>query len=173
MTNKDQDTEVILDEEYEFCVDEVLPPEYKMCGLISEWLKTNLENLQDDYGHKIFNKVNYGYNEETLKSFGKKPVVDVYVDNIEYDSDFQYNSPVKAHTIIIFHIKGGNSDNSYLAACQIHDYLMNKFLTEKDWRELNNVISETVITNSQLLNHPRSGWAVMGAFELEHTLYRF
>ena len=164
-------TEIILDEEYEFQVEEKTMPDYKMTALISQWIYTNLENLTDDNDSKVFNKVNYGYNEEALKSFGRKPVCDVYVDNIEYDSDLQESVPVKAHSIIIFHIKGGN-DMAYLKACQIHDYIMQQFIENDEWKCLADLVDNTVITNSELLNHPRNGWAVMGAFELSHTLYR-
>lgn len=164
-------TEIILDEDYEFAVEERTIPDYKMTGRISQWIHQNLAELRDDDAHVIFNKVNYGYNEETLKSFGKKPVCDIYIDNIEYDSDLQISTPVKAHSIIIFHIKAG-SDTSYLRACQLHDYIMQQFISNDEWKSLEDHIIDTVITNSQILNHPRKGWAAMGVFELEHTLYR-
>ena len=163
--------EIILDEEYEFAVEEKTKPDYKMTALISQWIYSNLENLTDDNEEIIFNKVNYGYNEESLKSFGKKPVCDVYVNNVDYESDLQESVPVATHSIIIFHVKGGN-DTAYLKACQLHDYIMQQFIENKEWQELDDIVSNTVITNSELLNHPRKGWAVMGAFEVEHTLYR-
>ena len=163
--------EIILDEEYEFAVTEKTIPDYRMCGQISQWIHNNLEELTDDDDHVIFGKVNYGYNEETLKSFGKKPVADVYIDNIDYSSDFTVHTPITAHSIIIFHVKGGN-DSAYLKACQLHDYIMQQFIDNEDWKCLTDMVVDTVITNSELLNHPRNGWAVMGAFEVEHTLYR-
>lgn len=163
--------EIIINEEYEFAVKEKTKPDYKMTALISQWIYSNLENLTDDNEEIIFNKVNYGYNEESLKSFGKKPVCDLYVDNIDYESDLQESVPVAAHSIIIFHVKGGN-DKAFLKACQLHDYIMQQFIENTDWQELDDIVINTVITNSELLNHPRNGWAVMGAFEIEHTLYR-
>ena len=163
--------EIILDEEYEFQVEQATIPDYRMCGQISQWIYNNLKNLTDDDDHKLFGKVNYGYNEETLKSFGSKAVADVYVDSIEYDTDFTIHSPVTAHSIVIFHVKGGN-DKAYLKACQLHDYIMQQFIENDDWKSLEDYVVDTHITNSQIMNHPRNGWAVMGAFELSHTLYR-
>ena len=164
MTNLD------IDETYTFEVTESTIPDYRMCASISQWIHTNLENLTDDDDHKLFNKINYGYNEETLKGFGKKPVADVYVNNIEYDADITYTRPESATSVIIFHVKG-TSDKAYLKACELHDYIMQQFIENREWRELDTIVRDTVVTTSRLLNHPRNGWAVMGAFELRHDLY--
>ena len=163
--------EVDLDENYEFTIAKSIIPDYKMCSLISEWIHTNLTNLTDDNDNKLFNKVNYGYNEDTLKTFGKKPTCDVYVDNIDYDEDITESRPLTAHSIIIFYVKGAN-DAAYIKTCQIHDYIMQQFIENPNWKELDNIVRNTVITNSQVMNQTiNKKWGVMGAFELEHQLY--
>lgn len=163
-------TDIELNAEYDFEIKESTIPKYQMCASISQWIYSNLENLLDDDHHKLFNKINYGYNEDTLKSFGKKPVADIYMDTVDYDEDFTSDYPEAVNSIIIFHVKG-TSDKAYLKACEIHDYIMQQFIENVDWRELESIVKDTHITNSQLMNHPRNGWAVMGAFELRHDLY--
>ena len=65
--------EVDVDVTYEFTVTGKTSPDYQCCTAIIEWIKSNLENLKDDCNTPLFSKVNYGYNSETLKGFGKKP----------------------------------------------------------------------------------------------------
>jgi len=162
---------VEIDETYTFKVTESTVPDYKMCASISQWIHNNLENLTDDDNHKIFNKVNYGFNENILKTFGKKPVADVYVNNIDYDSDFELCRPVSVHSIIVFYVKGAN-DVAYIKICELHDYIMQQFIENDDWKELTGVVRNTVVTNSQVMNQPiQKKWGVMGAFELRHDLY--
>ena len=163
-------TNIDMDETYTFEVTESTIPDYRMCASISQWIYSNLENITDDNDHKLFNKVNYGYNEETLKSFGKKPVADIYIDHVEYSSDLRYTKPETAHSIIILHVKGAN-DKAYLKACQLHDYIMQKYIDDMDWRELEDIVRDTIIVNSEIMNHPRNGWSNMCAFELKHELY--
>lgn len=164
-------TNIPINEEFEFDLSESTIPDYKMCALISQWIHDNLEQLTDDDDHKLFNKVNYGFNEDILKTFGKKPVCDIYVDNIEYESDITYSKPESAHSIIIFYIKGAN-DKAYIQTCQIHDYIMQQFIKNEDWKHLQGIVRDTVITNSQVMNQPiNKKWGVMGAFELRHDLY--
>ena len=83
----------------------------------------------------IFNKISYGYDAEKLKTFGKKPTADIYIDHVEYDSTFDNCAPVSVHTIIIFYMKGAN-DVAYLKTTELHDLLMQKFLTDEDWKIL-------------------------------------
>lgn len=164
-------TNIPINEEFEIELSESTIPDYKMCALISQWIHNNLESLTDDDDHKLFNKVNYGFNEDILKTFGKKPVCDIYVDNIEYESDITYSKPASAHSIIIFYVKGAN-DVSYLKTCQIHDFIMQQFIENEDWKHLPGIVRDTVITNSQVMNQPiNKKWGVMGAFELRHDLY--
>lgn len=164
-------TNIPINEEFEIELSESTIPDYKMCALISQWIHDNLEQLTDDDDHKLFNKVNYGFNEDILKTFGKKPVCDIYVDNIEYESDITYSKPESAHSIIIFYVKGAN-DKAYIQTCQIHDYIMQQFIKNEDWKHLQGIVRDTVITNSQVMNQPiNKKWGVMGAFELRHDLY--
>lgn len=164
-------TNIPINEEFEIELSESTIPDYKMCALISQWIHDNLEQLTDDDDHKLFNKVNYGFNEDILKTFGKKPVCDIYVDNIEYESDITYSKPGSAHSIIIFYVKGAN-DKAYIQTCQIHDYIMQQFIENEDWKHLQGIVRDTVITNSQVMNQPiNKKWGVMGAFELRHDLY--
>ena len=94
------DQEVPVDITYTFCVKQQTLPDYGCCTSIIQWLKNNLESLKDDYNTPLFSKVNYGYNEETLKGFGKKPVADVYINNIEYSSDLYNNTPATVTSLL-------------------------------------------------------------------------
>lgn len=162
--------EVDLDETYTFTIRERLTPEFSMSTEISNWLKTNLESLKDDYNKSLFGKVNLGYSEESLRTFGKKPVCDVYIDTVEYNTDFDYEVPVKVNTFVLFYFKGANSP-VYSKACELHDLLMQEFLSNKEWRE-SNVVRHTTVTNSEIRIQPiNKKWGVMGAFELSHELY--
>ena len=169
MTNE---LEVDVDAEYTFQISETTSnPDYRMAKSVSEWLKTNLESLTDDNDKTIFNKVSYGYDKEKLKTFGKKPTADIYIDRVEYDSTLDSNAPVSVNTIIIFYMKGAN-DVAYLKTTELHDLLMQMFLTEEDWKICSGVVRDTVITNSQLMSQPSSKkWGAMGAFQLKHYLY--
>lgn len=164
--------EVDLDEHYTFTITETTSnPDYRMAHSISQWLQQNLENLTDDNNVKIFNKVSYGFDSEKLKTFGKKPTADIYIDHVEYDSTFDNCAPESVHTIIIFYMKGAN-DVAYLKTTELHDLLMQMFLTDEDWKILPGVVRNTVITNSQLMSQPNSKrWGAMGIFELKHYLY--
>jgi len=164
--------EVDLDEHYIFQVSESTSnPDYRMAKSVSQWIKGNLESLTDDNDKAIFNKISYGYDSEKLKTFGKKPTADIYIDHVEYDSTLEQCSPVSVHSIVIFYMKGAN-DVAYLKTTELHDLLMQKFLTDEDWKILPSVVRGTVITNSQLMSQPNNKkWGAMGAFELTHYLY--
>lgn len=158
------------DIEYDFEISESLKPDYRMASKISKWLHDNLEGLTDDNDKIIFDKVNYGYNSETLKTFAGKPVCDIYIDHIDYDENFD-DQPMTVHSIIIFYIKGAN-DIAYLKCCDLHDYLIQEFLTNENLQCLDGVVKETHITNSELMNQTvNKRWGVLGALELSHTLY--
>ena len=164
--------EVDLDEHYLFQVSEdTSHPDYRMCTNVSEWIKANLEALTDDNDKTIFNKISFGYDSEKLKTFGKKPTADIYIDRVEYDGTLENWAPVSVHTILIFYMKGAN-DVAYLKTSELHDLLMQKFLTDDDWKYLSGVVRETIITNSQLMSQPANKkWGCMGVFELAHYLY--
>lgn len=167
-----ENIEADVDAEYLFTITEQTSnPDYRMAKSVSQWIHSNLEGLTDDNDVAIFNKISYGYDAEKLKTFGKKPTADIYIDHVEYDSTFDNCAPVSVHTIIIFYMKGAN-DVAYLKTTELHDLLMQKFLTDDDWKILPGVVRNTVITNSQLMSQPSNKkWGAMGAFELTHYLY--
>lgn len=168
---QNNDIIVPLDEKWELELTDKIQPKYAMAHTISTWLKENLEQLTDDNDELVFNKVNLGFTEDNLKSFGVKPVCDVYINNVSYLPNFDFGMPDKVNSIIIFYSKG-TSDNSYLNACKVHDYIMQEFITNDDFKQLDTVVRDTEITNSQLMMQPiRKKWGVMGAFELSHQLF--
>ena len=87
-TDKMDDTDVILDDTtvevietpvYTFQITHRLTGNYGVTRSILQWLTGNMSGLVDDYNKPIFGKVNIGFNESILKTFGKKPVCDVYI----------------------------------------------------------------------------------------------
>lgn len=170
MTNNN-DTEVDTDITYTFTLAQQITPEYGMSAQILEWLQNNMNSLQDDLNHPIFGKVNFGFNETVIKTFGKKPVCDIYIDKVEYNSDFDGHIPTKVHSIVIFYLKGANN-TSYFKASQLHDLIMQEFITNETFRRLTDIVQDTYITGSQIKNQNiRGGYGVIGAFELTHDLY--
>lgn len=170
MTNQD-DITVDVDLTYTFTISEKTLPDYTMSTAISQWLVDNLSNLKDDNDKIIFSKVNTGFNENSLKTFGKQPVCDVYINRIEYGTDFDVCSPKRVNTIVLFYLKGANN-HTYMQVASLHDYIMQEFATNPDFKELPGIVRDTIIRNSQLMMQPiNKKWGVMGAFELSHTLY--
>ena len=175
--------EVETDITYTFTITDKTSPSYKFTRSIIEWLKHNMENLSDDHNNPIFSKVNYGYSEDTIKGFGKKPVCDVYISNIGYDSDVYENRPSTVTSYIISYLKG-NMNNAYEKGCELTDYLVQEFNTNDSFRELvlketvNEVTTTTGIVRNTFIRDVRlkiipSGkvYGVLCAFELEHQLY--
>lgn len=162
---------MIEDIEYIFELSDSITPDFKTASRISKWLHDNLSGLKDDNDKIIFNKVNYGFQEDNIKGFGKKPVCDVHVNDFEYNSEFEYTTPKSVRSIILFYIKGANN-NSYLKCCELHDYLIQEFLTNEEFRCLEGYVKDTEILNSELMNQSiNTKWGVMGALELSHILY--
>lgn len=156
--------------DYEFSIDDKLRTDYKFTSTIAEWVKKNLESLTDDKGKPIFNKVNLGYSDESLKTFGKHPVCDVHLGTIEYDDDLVNRTPERVHTVLVYYFKGAN-DEAYKKCCNIHDYLIQSFITNPSFRELEDVVDDTYILDSELTSQPSNKkWGSMGAFELVHIL---
>lgn len=156
---------------YTFTFSEKQDPDYRMAYQILVWLQANMEGLEDDQENAVFGRVNTGFNENTLKSFGKKPVCDVYIDSVEYGSDFDNHIPVKVHSILIFYMKGANNQ-TYMKASELHDYLVQEFVTNNSFKFLDDVVKDTYIQNSGIRNQNiRGGYGVMGTFELTHELY--
>ena len=164
--------EVDLDQHYLFQISEhTSDPDYRFATSVSQWIKANLEGLKDDNNQPIFNKISYGYDEQKLKTFGKKPTADIYIDRVEYGGTLDNPAPESVHTIVIFYMKGAN-DVAYLKTTELHDLLMQKFLLDEDWKILNGIVRNTVITDSQLMSQPSNKkWGCMGAFQLTHYLY--
>ena len=168
-----------VDIEYEFDLDPVTNVDYKITKRILEWLKQNMENITDSNDKKLFSKVNYGYTEDTLKGFGKKPVCDVYINTVRYDSDLHQNIPDSVTSFIICYLKG-NMNNAYLKATELTDYLIQEFNDNTQFRELQiienentlNIVRNTFIRDVELQNIPSGKtYGVICAFELEHELY--
>lgn len=158
------------DYHYSFSIEEKLNREYKFTSNISNWIKSNLESLTDDEENYLFNKVNLGYHEESLKTFGGHPVCDVHLGHIEYDDTLVDRTPLKAHSVLVFYFKGSN-DAAYLKCCDVHDYLMQEFITNTNFRELDDIVSDTYILDSELMSQPSNKkWGAMGALELVHIL---
>ena len=174
MTHVDPNPDIVevdLDEVYTFHVTGKTTPDYQCTVAIMAWLKSNLEGLLDDYNTPVFSKVNYGYNEDTIKGFGKKPVADVYLNNIEYTTDFDDNRPDKVHTIIIVYLKG-DMNRTYLKACELTDFLVQEFEENNDFRMLTDFVRTTFVRNVEVQIRPAGKvYGVLCAFELEHDLY--
>ena len=169
-----------VDIEYEFDLEPETITDYQCSKHIVEWLKENMESIKDSRGHKLFSKVNYGYNQDTIKGFGKKPVCDVYINNISYNSDLTHNIPDNVTSFIICYLKG-NMNNAYLKACELTDYLIQEFNVNPVFRELSitddgetlNIVRDTFIRDIELQIVPSSkSYGVICAFELEHELIR-
>lgn len=172
-------TNIDLNEQY--CFD--ITPEdknFQKCKLILEWLKTNMENITDNDGNILFNKVNYGYNESTLKGFGNKPVCDVYLTKTNYSYDINNDYPSSVTSNIIVYLKG-NMNNAYIKAAEINDYLIQEFTTNNCFRLLNrydendnfieSIVNETKIVDSELRIIPSGkSYGVLVALELDHIM---
>ena len=171
-------TTLTPDEEYCFDFEELTSDDYSVTKKIVEWLQYNLSHIHDTSDNPLFSKVNYGYNENTIKGFGKKPVCDVYLTNAAYDSDFQHNKPTSINSVIIAYLKG-NMNNTYLRACELMDYFLQEFEENSKWRQLIETIDEvpyvivkdTFVRRSELRLIPgQKTYGVLVAFELEHQL---
>lgn len=164
-------TEIYPDIDYKLCLKDKTQPEFKFTQLLSEWLKSNMEQLTDDNNERIFNRVSLGFNEENLKNFGFQPICDIYIDNIEYAPSFDYCKPSKVTSFIIFYFKASKSI-AYYKACEIHDYIMQELLTNEDFIRLDGIVSDTTITASRVTNQSiKKKWGVMGTFELTHNIF--
>lgn len=169
-----------VDIEYTFDLTPETSTDYKCSTRIIEWLKSNMENITDAKNQKVFSKVNYGYNEDSIKGFGKKPVCDVYINNISYDSDLTHNIPDKITSFIICYLKG-NMNKTYLKAAELTDYLIQEFNDNESFRRLTiteegvvcNIVRDTFIRDVQLQIIPSGKtYGVICAFELEHELIK-
>ena len=165
-----------IDPDTEFCfkLSGKTHPDFKLTKAVSEWLVNNLSSLTDDDDNTIFSKVSTGFNENKLKTFSGRPTCDVYINSLDYETDFDYSQPVSVNSIVLFYFKGANNV-AYMNACMLHDYIMQEFITNDSWRGLTLdkkvIVKDTVIRNSELMMQPiNKKWGVMGAFELSHKL---
>ena len=166
--------EVDPDATFCFKITDKTTPRFKVTVAVSEWLVNNLSSLKDDDNKTIFNKVSTGFNQDKLKTFSGHPTCDVYINGLDYDTDFDYCQPVSVNSIVLFYFKGANN-KAYMKACELHDYLMQELITNDSWRSLTVkdklIVKDTVITNSKLMMQPiNKKWGCMGAFELSHKL---
>lgn len=160
------DTNII----YEFEIDQKVLPDYRITNTSLNWLQNNLTNLVDNDNKKVFHKVNIGYNERSLKGFGNRPVCDVYLDNIDYRTDFDLNVPASLNTVMVVTLKG-NANNTYAKALDLTDYIIQEFVENNGWRELDNLIKDTTITDTQIQINPENKvWSTMIVFQLNHVL---
>lgn len=171
-------TELPVNAEYCYDLESITSNDYRVTKKIIGWLHTNLTSLVDAEDNPVFSKVNYGYNENTIKGFGKKPVADVYLPQATYDSDFQHNKPTSINSVIICYLKG-NMNTTYLKACELMDYLLQEFEENPDWRELSEtvddtyyqIVQDTFVRRSELQLIPgQKTYGVLCAFELEHMI---
>ena len=169
-----------VDIEYEFDLTPETSTDYQCSTRIIEWLKSNMENLTDAKNQKVFSKVNLGYNEDSIKGFGKKPVCDVYIHSISYDSDLTHNVPDNVTTFIICYLKG-NMNKTYLKATELTDYLIQEFNDNGSFRRLTiteddvvlNIVRDTFIRDVQFQIIPSGKtYGLICAFELEHELIK-
>ena len=166
--------------EYEFQLEPITHDNYKCAKSIIEWLKANMESIKDSNNKTLFSKVNYGYNEDTIKGFGKKPVCDVYINTMSYDSDLSSNTPGSVTSFIICYLKG-NMNNAYLKATELCDYLVQEFNDNEEFRRLQlldgdsvlNIVRDTFIRDVEFQIIPSGkSYGVICAFELEHELIK-
>jgi hypothetical protein len=163
--------EIEINESYNYCFKDSIIPDYRGCHAIILWLQENLENLTDDNDDPIFSKVNLGYSEDKLKSFTKKATCDVHINNVSFDNDFESSKTDKVDSIVVFKLKGNNNRVAETAT-MILDYLIQEFATNKDFRELSGIVSDTRITNAGIRQQPNnSNWYCLGVIELSHHLF--
>ena len=95
----------------------------------------------------------------------------MYIDRVEYDANFDYDTPQQVHTFVLAYLKGANN-HTYMKACELHDYLMQEFIENESFKRLDNYVRDTFITNSEIRVQPvNRNWGIIVAFELTHHLY--
>ena len=171
-----------MDSTYTFNVEDLTNGNFKITKKIIQWLQSTLAGLTDSNNESLFSKVNLGYNESTIKGFGKKPVCDVYLSNVDYTTDFTSNRPDTIKSVIICYLKG-NMNNTYLKACELCDYLLQEFEQNENLRILiedtvvdgetrhTRIVRNTFVSRCELRLIPATKtYGVLVAFELEHQI---
>lgn len=165
-----------VNQEYTFCLES--ETQYTRLQRTIQWLKSNMESLKDSNQEPLFSKVNLGYNENTIKGFGKKPVCDVYLSKTNYNHKVGDAYPSSIVSNIIIYLKG-NMNNAYLKACEVNDYIIQEFATNKQFQYLSVtednkkvlIINDTKITDSEIRIIPSSkSYGVLVALELTHSI---
>lgn len=155
---------------YDFTIDECVFPDYKVNQTVLTWLQENMASITDDNKKPLFNRVNLGFNEDTIRGFSDKPVCDVYLNNVDYKNDFDFNTPNSINSIIVVSLRG-KANNTYLKALEIQDYITQEFIENLNFRELDSIVSETRITNSRIeMNQYNKILTTLIIFELNHVL---
>lgn len=164
-------TNVEMEETYSYSLAESILPDYKCCHEITLWLQSNLESMVDDNGNTIFSKVNLGYSEDKLKSFTNKATCDVHLNTVNFIDEFESSKTDKINSIIVFKLKGNNNRVAETATILL-DYLIQEFITNTEFRELDGIVSDTRITDAGIREQPNSSnWYVLGVIELSHHLF--
>lgn len=160
-----------MDEVFSLKLTKKIIPDYKFTYELTSWLKSNLESLTDDEDNKIFAKVNIGFAEDNVKSFGNRATCDVHINTVNFEDDFESSRIDKIDSIIVFKIKG-NQETAMIEATKILDYLIQEFITNDSFKTLSKYVKDTRLTNAGLREQPnKSGWYVLGVLELEHHIF--
>lgn len=164
-------TNLEVDETYTYPLAESIIPDYKFTYQLTSWLKSNLESLADDDGNTIFAKVNIGFGEDNVKSFGNRATCDVHINTVEFEDDFGNSRIDIINSIIVFKIKG-NQETAMIESTKILDYLIQEFITNSEFKTLTDYVQDTRLTNAGLREQPnKSNWYVLGVLELQHHLF--
>lgn len=164
-------TNVEMEETYSYSLAKSILPDYKCCHEITLWLQSNLESMVDDNDNTIFSKVNLGYSEDKLKSFTNKATCDVHLNTVNFIDEFESSKTDKINSIIVFKLKGNNNRVAETATILL-DYLIQEFITNTEFRELDGIVSDTRITDAGIREQPNSSnWYVLGVIELSHHLF--
>ena len=139
-----------LNEVFHVQLSESITGDSKYTYQLTSWLKSNLESLTDDDDNPIFAKVNIGFGEDNVKSFGNRATCDVHVNTIEFENDFEESMVDKINSIIVFKIKCGYTDIIFTP----------------------HYIKDTRLKDAGLREQPnKSNWYVLGVLELQHHIF--
>ena len=164
-------TNLELEEVYSYPLAESCIADYKYTYQLTSWLKSNLESLTDDDNNQIFAKVNIGFGEDNVKSFGNRATCDVHINTVEFEDDLGNSRIDIINSIIVFKVKG-NQESAMIESTKILDYLIQEFITNDSFKTLDGYVQDTRLTNAGLREQPnKSGWYVLGVLELQHHLF--
>lgn len=160
-----------VDEIYEFDLAPLITGDYRILAELATWLKDNMESITDSKGNTLFGKVNYGYDEQIIKSFAKKPICNIYVGDVDFTTEFQNNFPDSVTSYIVVYLKG-KINKTYELACDIGDYLIQEFMSNPEFRS-SRIVNTTSVNDFRLKLIPNAhDYGVICALELQHKLKR-